>query len=73
MVPIGTAPHEYEPLPEDVKKATNADLLFYNGLNLEGEEDGWFFKLVESANVDQKQSFRINGGCRTSLFIISRW
>ena len=62
MVPIGTAPHEYEPLPEDVKKATNADLLFYNGLNLEGEEDGWFFKLVESANVDQNKVFELMEG-----------
>lgn len=42
LVPTGTDPHEYEPLPEDNKKVTDADILFYNGMNLEGGEDGWF-------------------------------
>ena len=62
MVPIGTAPHEYEPLPEDVKKATDADLLFYNGLNLEGGEEGWFFKLTESVNADKDKVFELTEG-----------
>lgn len=62
MVPIGTAPHEYEPLPEDVKKATDADLLFYNGLNLEGGEEGWFFKLIESVNADKDKVFELTEG-----------
>lgn len=52
LVPTGTDPHEYEPLPEDIKKATNADVLFYNGLNLEGGKHGWFFKMVDA--VGQK-------------------
>lgn len=52
LVPTGTDPHEFNPLPEDTKKATDADVLFYNGLNLEGGKDGWFFKLIDS--VDQK-------------------
>lgn len=53
LVPIGTDPHEYEPLPEDIKAASDADLLFYNGVNLEGGENGWFFKLVRS--VEQSE------------------
>lgn len=53
LVPTGTDPHEYEPLPQDVKKATDADILFYNGLNLEGGKHGWFFKMIES--VGQKE------------------
>ena len=48
LVPTGTDPHEYEPLPEDIKKATDADILFYNGMNLEGGEEGWFFKMIDS-------------------------
>ncbi|MCM3111215.1 metal ABC transporter solute-binding protein, Zn/Mn family [Lederbergia lenta] len=53
LVPTGTDPHEYEPLPQDVKKATDADILFYNGLNLEGGKHGWFFKMIDS--VGQKE------------------
>lgn len=53
LVPTGTDPHEYEPLPEDIKKATDADVLFYNGLNLEGGEAGWFFKMIDA--VGQKE------------------
>ncbi len=53
LVPTGTDPHEYEPLPEDIKKTSDADILFYNGMNLEGGEDGWFFRMIDS--VDQKE------------------
>lgn len=53
LVPTGTDPHEYEPLPQDIKKATDADILFYNGLNLEGGKHGWFFKMIDS--VGQKE------------------
>lgn len=53
LVPTGTDPHEYEPLPQDIKKATDADILFYNGLNLEGGKAGWFFKMMDS--VKQKE------------------
>ena len=62
MVPIGTDPHEYEPLPEDIKKATDADALFYNGLNLEGGKDGWFFKLVDTVGQKEENIFEVMEG-----------
>lgn len=62
MVPIGTDPHEYEPLPEDIKKATDADALFYNGLNLEGGKSGWFFKLVDTVKKSEDKVFEVMEG-----------
>ena len=41
LVPIGANPHEYDPLPKDVMKMTDADMVLYNGLNLE-EGGAWF-------------------------------
>lgn len=49
LVPVGTDPHDYSPRPNDVKFATRADVLVYNGLNLEGGDDGWLAKLIETA------------------------
>jgi ABC-type Zn uptake system ZnuABC Zn-binding protein ZnuA len=64
LVPIGTDPHEYEPLPEDIKKATDADALFYNGLNLEGGKHGWFFKLMNSVEQDEDKIFETAKGIK---------
>lgn len=60
LVPTGTDPHEYEPLPLDTKKATDADVLFYNGLNLEGGPDGWFFKMIDSVGQDKKNVYSLS-------------
>lgn len=62
LVPTGTDPHEYEPLPDDIKAAANADVLLYNGLNLEGGKSGWFFRLIESANQKPGKIFTLNEG-----------
>lgn len=43
----GAEIHDYEPTPDDIKKASKADLILDNGLGLER----WFQKFVESADV----------------------
>ncbi|MEJ6400034.1 metal ABC transporter substrate-binding protein [Nicoliella lavandulae] len=50
IVRRGTDPHEYEPKPEDIAATTNANAIFYNGLNLETGGNGWFNKLVKTAH-----------------------
>ncbi|MCM3743686.1 zinc ABC transporter substrate-binding protein [Sporosarcina luteola] len=62
MVPLGTDPHEYEPLPEDIKKAADADAVFYNGLNLEGGKNGWFSILIASVGKDEKDVYELMAG-----------
>lgn len=62
LVPTGTDPHEYEPLPDDIKKAEDADILFLNGMNLEGGKSGWFYKMMDSINQKEENVFELNEG-----------
>lgn len=43
IVPIGHDPHDYEVKPKDIKAITDADVVLFNGLNLE-TSSGWFQK-----------------------------
>lgn len=63
IVPVGKDPHEYEPLPEDVKKTSQADLIFYNGINLETGGNAWFTKLIKNAHKKENQDvFAVSDG-----------
>ena len=47
IVPLGTDPHEYQPLPKDVAQTAEADVIVWNGLNME-LGDGWFENLLDT-------------------------
>lgn len=71
IVPVGTDPHEYEPLPEDIAKSTEADVLFFNGLNLETGGNGWFKKLMETSKKKENEDYFSVSKNVTPLYLTS--
>lgn len=65
LAPVGSNPHEYDPLPKDVQLTTDADVVFYNGLNLEGG-NSWFEKLLLTAGKTGIEApvFRLSEGVK---------
>jgi len=63
LAPVGSNPHEYDPLPLDVQLTTDADIVFYNGLNLEGG-NAWFEKLLLTAGKSENDApvYRLSEG-----------
>ncbi|KSU49824.1 manganese ABC transporter substrate-binding protein [Exiguobacterium indicum] len=63
MVKIGANPHEYDPLPADVQAMADADVVFYNGLNLEAG-GAWFDKLRATTGKDSSDApvYRLSKG-----------
>src|SRR5699024_12128361 len=53
----------FRSLPEDIQQATDADLLLWNGLNME-TGDGWFESLTEVAGkeIDSPQVVEVSTG-----------
>lgn len=68
LAPIGSDPHQYDPLPEDVQAVTDADAVFYNGLNLEAG-NSWFEKMIQTAGKDGEDApvFPISEGVEPKL------
>lgn len=63
IVPVGKDPHDHEVLPEDIRRATNADVIFFNGLNLETGGNSWFTKLMTNADkVEGQDYFAVSEG-----------
>ncbi|MDQ0257297.1 ABC-type Zn uptake system ZnuABC Zn-binding protein ZnuA [Evansella vedderi] len=56
IVPVGEEPHEYEPVPSDFQKVSDADVFYVNGLDLEE----WLEKIV--SNVTDTDIVTVSGG-----------
>ena len=57
LLPVGSDPHIYEPVPRDVQQIVDSDIVFYNGFNLEK----WLEELLENAGGN-RQSFQVAKG-----------
>ena len=67
IVPIGEEPEEHEVLPDDIMAVTNADLIFYNGWNLE-EGDAWLENLFAAT---EREGIQVTEGV-TPIYLTTR-
>ena len=62
IVPIGDNPEEHDILPSDMMAVASADIIFFNGWNLEAGNE-WFENLMESTGmVENVNYFRVTEG-----------
>ncbi len=61
MVPTGTEPHDWEPTVQDMAKLNNADIVFYNGLNMEN----WVDKVKDSLSDSDVRFICLSDGIST--------
>lgn len=57
LLPVGSDPHVYEPVPRDVKNVIDSDIVFYNGFHLEN----WLEELLENAG-GSRPSYQVAKG-----------
>src|SRR5699024_1362373 len=62
LVPVGQDPHEYDASPDDSKALADADVFFYNGLNLEGGEHGWAARMADAVEMEADQRIETSEG-----------
>ncbi|GAB4144463.1 MAG: metal ABC transporter substrate-binding protein [Candidatus Promineifilaceae bacterium] len=51
LVPIGSDPHNYQPVAQDIAAVTNADVVFVNGLDFEGFLDDLIANAGSAAHI----------------------
>jgi len=62
IVPIGDNPEEHDILPADMLAVAGADIIFFNGWNLEAGNE-WFENLMESTGmIEDVNYFRVTEG-----------
>lgn len=62
LIPVGGDPHTYEPVPKDVQRVAESQVVFYNGLGLEK----WLEELIENAG-GQRVSVELTRGLRPAF------
>lgn len=63
LISDGVDPHLYKPTRDDVAKLLKADVIFYNGLHLEGRMEGTFEKMRQRGKIVQAVTDSIPADC----------